>query len=173
MSEVRVAAPDPSWGAAFQREATRVRAAFGEQAVEIHPIGSTAIDGIYAKPIIDILLLVDDLAIADAGTLSMQGLGYEACGEFGIPGRRYFRKNNSNGVRTHQVHSFVRESDEARRHIAFRDYMNAHASVAQEYSVLKQRLAKEFPSDMEAYIDGKDEFIKRHEARALAEQISQ
>jgi GrpB-like predicted nucleotidyltransferase (UPF0157 family) len=172
MSEVCVAPPDPSWIAQFQHEAERIRAAFGVQSVEIHHIGSTAINGIYAKPIIDILLLVEDLSVADAGTPAMRALGYEARGEFGIPGRRYFRKDDSNGTRTHHVHSFVRESDEATRHLAFRDYMNAHPSIAQEYGLLKQRLAKEFPSDMEAYMDGKDKFIKHHEALALAECAS-
>jgi GrpB-like predicted nucleotidyltransferase (UPF0157 family) len=173
MSEVRVVPPDPSWVAQFQHEAKRIRGAFGEQRIEIRHIGSTAINGIHAKPIIDILLTVEDLSVVDHGIVAMQALGYEAQGEFGIPGRRYFRKNDSNGTRTHHVHSFVHDSDAAKRHLAFRDYMNAHPNIAQEYSSLKQRLAREFPTDMEAYMDGKDAFIKHHEALALAEYATE
>jgi GrpB-like predicted nucleotidyltransferase (UPF0157 family) len=169
MLAVCVVAPDLSWSARFEVEAALIQAAFGELDIEIHHIGSTAIEGIYAKPIIDILLLVEDLSVAERGTSAMQGLGYDALGEFGIPGRRYFRKNNANGVRTHHVHAFAHGSEAATRHLAFRDYMNTHPSIAKEYSLLKQRLAREFPNDMEAYIDGKDGFIKRHQALALAQ----
>lgn len=173
MSEVRVVPPHPSWVAQFRDEAKRIRGAFGEQRIEIHHIGSTAINGIHAKPIVDILLTVEHLSVVDHGTSAMQALGYEALGEFGIPGRRYFRKNDSNGTRTHHVHSFVHDSDAAKRHLAFRDYMNAHPNIAQAYSSLKQRLAREFPSDMEAYMDGKNKFIKHHETLAVSEFTSQ
>jgi GrpB-like predicted nucleotidyltransferase (UPF0157 family) len=173
MSEVRVVPPDPLWSARFQEEATLIRAILGESKIEIHHIGSTAIIGIYAKPVIDMLLLADDLTVVDAKTAAMKSLGYEALGEFGISGRRYFRKNSPIGIRTHQVHSFSRGNLDAVRHLAFRDYMNSHPEIAHEYSLLKQRLAKEFPNDMEAYMDGKDEFIKFHQTRALSMRPSQ
>jgi GrpB-like predicted nucleotidyltransferase (UPF0157 family) len=171
--EVYVAPPNASWGARFHHEAGLISAAFIEHDIEIHHVGSTAIKGIYAKPVIDILLLVDDLSIADSKVSAMQGLGYQALGEYGIVGRRYFRKNAANGTRTHHVHLFRHGSNEAMRHLAFRDYMNAHPDVAQEYSSLKLQLADAFPDDAEAYMDGKDSFIKRHEALALAEYASQ
>jgi GrpB-like predicted nucleotidyltransferase (UPF0157 family) len=171
MSEVRVVPPDRSWPAHFQSEADRIRAVFAECCVSIHHIGSTAIRDIFAKPIIDILLVVETMEMLDDKSPAMRTIGYEAMGEFGIPGRRYFRKNSASGVRTHHVHSFVQGSAEVERHLAFRDYMNAHPVVAREYSVLKQHLANEFPNDMDAYMDGKDTFIKRHEALALAERV--
>jgi GrpB-like predicted nucleotidyltransferase (UPF0157 family) len=168
MSEVRVVPPDPSWPTQFQIEAARIRQVFTECDVEIHHIGSTAIRGIFAKPIVDMLLVADNLEVFDDNIPTMQAIGYEAMGEFGIPGRRYFRKNSASGVRTHHLHSFARGSAEAERHLAFRDYMNSHPEIANEYSALKQQLASEFPDDMNAYMDGKDSFIKLHEARALA-----
>jgi GrpB-like predicted nucleotidyltransferase (UPF0157 family) len=170
MSEVRVVPPDSSWVAQFQLEASLIRAALFKHNIEIHHIGSTAIAGIYAKPIIDMMLLIDDLSIADNETAAIQALGYEALGEFGIPGRRYFRKNASSGIRTHHLHAFERHNENGIRHIAFRDYMNSHPIVAQKYSMLKQRLAKEFSCDMESYMDGKDEFIKQHQALALSKR---
>src|SRR5262245_33527686 len=102
--EIHVVSPDPAWATAYEEEARRLRAALGDVAVEVHHIGSTAIHGIYAKPIIDILLVVADLNNLDRQIERMLELGYESMGEFGIPGRRYFRKNSPQGVRTHQVH---------------------------------------------------------------------
>lgn len=136
--------------------------------LDIHHIGSTAIPGIFAKPIIDILVVVDSLATIEAKSSAMCELGYEALGEHGIVGRRYFRKNSANGIRTHQVHSFARGSSDVVRHLAFRDYMRACLEAAQAYSVLKQKLAIEFPEDIQAYVDGKNEFVKHHESLALA-----
>ncbi|HEY7680345.1 MAG TPA: GrpB family protein, partial [Terriglobia bacterium] len=141
--------------------------------VALHHIGSTAIPGIFAKPIIDILLEVDDVKGLDSRTSAMQGLGYEGLGEFGIPGRRYFRKNNSSGIRTHQVHAFQSGSSEIERHLAFRDYIIAHPQEARRYSELKRALAKQHPEDIESYMDGKDPYIKEHEQKALTWRKSQ
>lgn len=170
---VRVVSPRPEWPAEFELEAGRIRSALEGGEFLIHHIGSTAIHGIFAKPIIDILLVVQDgLSSLDSRVSAMPSLGYEAMGEFGIVGRRYFRKNSRSGVRTHQVHAFEQGSADVERHLAFRDYMNAHPEAAQAYSSLKQRLAHEFPNDIEAYMDGKDAFIKQHERLALSWQSS-
>ncbi len=88
-------------------------------------------------------------------------------GEFGIPGRRYFRKDTSSGIRTHQIHTFQAGSSEVERHLAFRDYMIAHPKEARNYTDLKRKLAAKHPDDIEAYMDGKDPYIKEHEAKAM------
>ena len=165
--DVRVVPYDPDWPAAFAVEAECIRSALRDVPVEVHHIGSTAIPEIFAKPIIDILLVVPSLELLDSQVPSMEALGYESLGEFGIVGRRYFRKTTTTGVRTHQVHAFEAGSTGARRHLAFRDYMRSHPEAAQEYSLLKQRLATEFPQSMQDYIDGKDAFVKHHESLAL------
>ena len=152
----------------FGDEAARLTGALGDVVAALHHIGSTAIPGIHAKPVIDMLLEVPTLASLDARSPVMESLGYEAMGEFGIPGRRYFRRNDASGTRTHQVHSFVAGSAEATRHLAFRDYMRAHPDVAREYGALKARLAEEYPDSMDAYMDGKDAFVKQHERLALS-----
>ena len=71
----------------------------------------------------------------------MEALGYEAMGEFGLVGRRYFRKENPANIRTHHVHIYQANSPEVKRHLAFRDYMIAHPQDAEQYSLLKQKLA--------------------------------
>ena len=159
---------DPAWSTKFETEANVVREVFGAVMSAIHHIGSTAIPNICAKPIIDMLVEVESLDALDERTSIIEGEGYEALGEFGIPGRRYFRKDNSTGKREYQIHAFVADSLELDRHIAFRDYLRSHSSIAKEYSDLKVRLAKQHPSDLEAYINGKDPFIKSTEKAALA-----
>jgi GrpB-like predicted nucleotidyltransferase (UPF0157 family) len=89
-------------------------------------------------------------------------------GEFGIPGRRYFRRDDHTGLRTHNVHAFRHDSPHVARHLAFRDFMRAHPELARRYSDLKRALAEQHPHDIEAYMDGKDGFVKDIEARALA-----
>ena len=156
----------PRWRDAFAAETRHISAALGANAVAIHHIGSTAIPDIHAKPVIDLLVEVADVAELDARSSAMQSLGYEVMGEYGIPGRRYFRKDDQHGIRTHQIHAFRAGSAEAERHLAFRDYMLAHPAHARAYGELKRKLAEEYPHDMDGYIDGKDGFIKEMDRRA-------
>ena len=165
--KVRVVAHDPSWCVAYQREAKRIRGALGRIVVELHHIGSTAIPGILAKPIIDLCLEVCDTRQLDGANSAMEALGYAARGEFGIPGRRLFLRDNASGIRTHHVHAFETGSPEVRRHVAFRDYMIAHPNAAEAYSRLKGQLARDHANDREAYIAGKEPFIEQYQARAL------
>jgi GrpB-like predicted nucleotidyltransferase (UPF0157 family) len=163
-----VAPYDPQWPAEFERAAAELVLVIGENLVAVHHIGSTSIPGIHAKPVIDILLAVRDLAAIDACGDGISQLGYEVKGEFGIPERRYFRRDDASGRRTHQIHAFVSGSPHIGRHLVFRDFLREHPQLAGEYSRLKQRLAAEHPHDMDAYMDGKDAFIKDTEQRALA-----
>jgi GrpB-like predicted nucleotidyltransferase (UPF0157 family) len=145
-----------------------VASALGELLLAIHHIGSTAIPGIDAKPIIDMLAVVNAISEVDSRNAELQALGYEAMGEYGIPGRRYFRKDDAGGNRTHQIHAFQEGSPQIERHLAFRDFLRAHGEFADQYVALKRRLAELHPTDIEAYATGKDEFIKEMNARAAA-----
>lgn len=164
--KVEVVLHNPAWRDAFEEESKQIALVMGENVVAIHHIGSTAIPTIYAKPIVDFLIEVKDITQVDEQSTAMETLGYEAMGEFGLPGRRYFRKNSSLGIRTHHVHAYEVGSPEIDRHLAFRDYMIAHPKDAQRYSELKRELAKQYPQDIEAYMDGKDGFIKEMEKKA-------
>jgi GrpB-like predicted nucleotidyltransferase (UPF0157 family) len=165
---IEVVPHNPTWRNEFESESKRVTSALGENVVVVHHIGSTAIPNIYAKPITDLLVEVIDITQVDERNSAMEALGYEIMGELGIPGRRYFRKDNEAGVRTHHVHTFEAASLEVERHLAFRDYMIAHPEDAQKYSELKRELVKKLHwSDIEGYMDGKDAFIKEMEKRAV------
>ncbi len=168
MQRVQLVPHDPRWEEEFARESSAVARAMGDLLVAIHHIGSTAIPGIRAKPIIDVLAVVNDIARVDDQASRLQGLGYEAKGEFGIPGRRYFRKDDAMGNRTHHLHTFQVGSPQIERHLAFRDFLRAHREYAVEYDALKGRLVELHPADMASYVDGKDAFIKEMDARAAA-----
>jgi GrpB-like predicted nucleotidyltransferase (UPF0157 family) len=166
MRKVEVVPHNTQWRDEFEAEAKHVAAALGENVVAIHHIGSTAIPNIYAKPVVDLLVEVRDVTEVGGRSSAMESLGYEVMGEYGIPGRRYFRKDNQEGIRTHNIHAFEAGSAEVERHLAFRDYMIAHPEAAQRYSELKRRLAEEHPQSMDGYMDGKDSFIKEFDRRA-------
>jgi GrpB-like predicted nucleotidyltransferase (UPF0157 family) len=95
---------DPEWARSFSKEASAIENAINGVAIVLQHIGSTAIHGILAKPIIDLLGEVDDLTAIDERSSALERLGYEAMGAYGIEGRRYFRKINADGVRTHHLH---------------------------------------------------------------------
>ncbi|HVF47358.1 MAG TPA: GrpB family protein [Pyrinomonadaceae bacterium] len=168
MSKVEVVPYDPAWRTAFKAEARVVADAMGENLMAIHHIGSTSIPGIYAKPVIDILVEVSNINYVDNAGAAMELLGYEVMGEFGIEGRRYFRKDRSAGMRTHQIHTFQTGSPHIQRHLAFRDYLIAHPTDALAYSDLKRRLVRENGGDTELYMDGKDDFIRETDRKASA-----
>lgn len=157
----------PEWPDMFQEEKEKIEGILGSGLTAVHHIGSTAVPGLSAKPILDIMPVVADIAGADLRVQQFEEQGYEYMGEFGIPGRRYLRKER-NGIRTHHIHIFGVESQrDIRRHLAVRDYLRAHAAAAKAYGALKRRLARQFPEDLEAYCDGKDAFVKQLERDAL------
>jgi len=108
-----------------------------------------------------------NLQFLDQCAPDMEHLSYQVMGEFGIPGRRYFRSDSLDSVRTHQVYAFQLGSVEIDRHLAFRDYMKAHPEAAASYSRQKKHLASQHQNDPSAYMEGKGAFMKEHEARAL------
>ena len=93
----------------------------------------------------------------------MEKLGYQAWGEFGIPGRRYFPKGHT--LRTHQVHIFQSGDAQIARHLNFRDYMRSHPTEAKQYEALKIDLAQRFRYDIDGYTTGKDAFIQDMDRR--------
>ena len=172
MRKVEVVPHNPEWQRAFELEAQYVSSSLSDNVIEVYHIGSTSIPGIYAKPILDLMVAVRSIIQVDLHNSAMAAQGYEAMGEYGIPGRRYFRKDNAAGIRTHHVHVFEAGSDHIQRHLAFRDYMRAHPDEAQAYSDLKRQLAKAHPTDIEAYMDGKDGFIQAMDIKAAAWRLA-
>ena len=162
----------PEWDTMFKVESKKIKKILGKNCVGVYHIGSTLVKGLPAKPIIDIMPVVKDISLVDAHNGEFEALGYECRGEFGIPGRRFFAKGGDN--RTHHIHIFEQSNQtDIQRHIAVRDYLNAHSDTAAEYAALKKKLAAEFPFDNDGYCDGKDEYMKSLEEKALHWQEKQ
>jgi GrpB-like predicted nucleotidyltransferase (UPF0157 family) len=158
----------------FAEERARLQASIGKWAVAIEHVGSTAIPGIAAKPIIDIGVALNQFSDALHCITPLVETGWVCMGEFGIPGRIFFRKvtdtpepgQSPNGIgRTHQVHMYARDHEQFINHLALRDYLRANADARQEYEDLKRRLADEH-ADIEAYADAKSDFIRKILKRA-------
>jgi GrpB-like predicted nucleotidyltransferase (UPF0157 family) len=157
----------PAWPAAFEQEATRLRLLLGDELVRVHHIGSTSVPGLAAKPIIDLLPLVRDIAAIDGLTPRLEHAGYQAWGEYGLAGRRYFTKDDG-AYRTHNIHIYQVDDPERERHLAFCAYLRHHAQIRDEYAALKREVYAQHPDDIIAYNDGKNTWIKAVEAVALA-----
>ncbi|WP_349729860.1 GrpB family protein [Peribacillus frigoritolerans] len=164
MRKVEVVPYRKEWSKLFHDECEKLQGIFGPELIKLYHIGSTAIPAIHAKPVIDILAVVKDVECVADFNKEMHEIGYDARGENGIAGRRFFCKGGDE--RTHHIHLFQKGHDEIARHLAFRDYLLAHPGEAQRYSRLKQRLAAEFPDDIKGYVNGKDDFIKKSDERA-------
>jgi GrpB-like predicted nucleotidyltransferase (UPF0157 family) len=166
--EVELVPHNPAWADMAQAQAARLKGVLGDNLVAVHHIGSTAIPGIAAKPIVDLLPVVADLAALDAARPAVEALGYAWRGEFGLPGRRYCVLSDGAGTRLVQAHCYQADSPEIERHLAYRDYMRAHPDQAARYEAEKRRAAALHPNDSLAYNGAKSDWIKAAEKRAAA-----
>ncbi|MFT7581585.1 MAG: GrpB-like predicted nucleotidyltransferase (UPF0157 family) [Myxococcota bacterium] len=167
MDEIELHPYDPSWPPAYDREAASLHgslSAHGHARSEILHIGSTAVPGLAAKPIIDIMLVVPDLAIARSEFPAvLDALGYDFWADGPDPARLFFVKGMPprGPKRTHHVHVVAPEPAVLKRHVGFRDYLRAHPDIAAEYGRLKQGLATAHRNDREAYTKAKNGFVER------------
>jgi len=160
---------DSDWPRQFQREAAAVRSALGELLLGIEHVGSTAVSGLAAKPIIDLIAYVPAFNDGFACVAPLAALGYESEGEYGIEGRHYFRRYEDD-VTTHHLHMYARDDAPTRHEIVFRDFLLAHPKVAREYATLKDALAARHRHERVAYTEARTDFITDVLRRAAASQ---
>jgi len=161
---------DPAWTEKARAESARIKGALGEALIVVHHIGSTAIPGIRAKPIVDLLPIVRTIVELDGLRTLVEGLGYGWWGEYGLEGRRYCTLDDpTSGRRQVQLHFYEEASPRIVRHLAFRDYLRSRPDLAHEYEAEKMRCRDLHPMDSHAYTDCKDAWIKRVEAEALVQ----
>jgi GrpB-like predicted nucleotidyltransferase (UPF0157 family) len=135
----------------------------------VHHVGSTAIPGISAKPILDLMPIARKLTELDHCQDALKSLDYEWWGELGLPGRRYCtRSDPKTGRRLVQLHCYEQGSTEIERHLAFRDYLREHPAIARAYDQQKRRCAALHPDNSHEYSDCKSAWIKAIETDALA-----
>jgi GrpB-like predicted nucleotidyltransferase (UPF0157 family)/GNAT superfamily N-acetyltransferase len=156
-----------TWKRAFATEKRLWMGMLGPDLLGIHHIGSTAVPGIKAKPVVDILAVVRFHKRLDELTPVLAAHGYEAKGENRIPGRRYFQKN-VRGRRAFHVHAYEKGHPEIETHLLFRDHMRANRPDALAYERLKVKLARRYRNDKKRYGLGKDRYIQGIIAKARA-----
>jgi GrpB-like predicted nucleotidyltransferase (UPF0157 family) len=167
--EVAIHSYDHKWAASFLQEKEHLRRCLPTELIgRIEHFGSTAVPGLAAKPIVDILVEVKDLTSTKERIVPiLEAQGYEyfwrpTHGDNGPPFYAWFIKRNPNtGARTHHIHMVEATFDEHWDRLLFRDYLIDHPDVAKEYEELKVRLASAFPLDRVAYTQGKTEFAVR------------
>jgi GrpB-like predicted nucleotidyltransferase (UPF0157 family) len=153
---------DPGWPRLAADEIKQVGNALEAKAVE--HIGSTSVPGLAAKPIIDLLAGLDAPELPPERVAAMEELGYEYLGEYGLPGRLYFRKGDP---RTFHVHAVELGGRQWARHLAVRDYLRSSPEEVALYAAAKHSVAAAASGDWDAYCDGKGAFVDDLERRAL------
>lgn len=158
--EVIVLSYQESWKDDFEKITQELRAVLGELAIRIEHVGSTAVEGLAAKPIIDI-----DVVIAQETDLSMvveklASIGYVHEGNLGIEGREAFAYSGKEYLQCHHLYVCPKNSLELKRHLAFRDYLRSHPDAVAIYGATKMKAAQLFPKNIESYMAYKASVIE-------------
>lgn len=154
---VRLIDYDDRWPDLYTAEAGRLLAESEQLPVALEHIGSTAIPGMCAKPVLDILAGRPPEVQPVPYVSAFERAGYEHRGEREIGGRNFFRRGKP---RSYHIHLVELGGQLWCEYLAFRDYLRTHADAAMRYADLKRALARQFPRDREAYIDGKGPFVQ-------------
>jgi GrpB-like predicted nucleotidyltransferase (UPF0157 family) len=156
--EVRLLDAHKAWADAFQLEKVLIINAVGDHILEIQHVGSTAMPGVPAKPVLDILVGVEDFDEASVCVAALENIGYCYRHEYGIPRRHYFVKGDP---RTHHLHMVERDSNHWTLTMAFRDFLNRDSESASAYAEAKRSLAATYSRDRRAYQREKDKVVER------------
>ena len=159
--QVTVGPYDPGWPKDFEEIKQELTAALGPLALHIEHVGSTAVPGLAAKPIIDIDIVIEDSSRLPSVIKALSSLGYSYEGDLGIADREAFSYQGKEHLCTHHLYVCPQYSAELRRHLLFRDYLRDHPQTAAEYGALKQRAAALFPQDIDSYCNYKAPCIEK------------
>ena len=152
---------DDQWKQDFQKIRSELIDALGRLTIGIEHVGSTSVQGLSAKPIIDMDVVIKDYSQWDAVKSALEKIGYRHEGNLGIIGREAFKYDGKEHLRKHHLYVCPEDSPELKRHIAFRDFLRTHPDAVHEYSHIKEEGAKLYPYDIEGYIEHKSPFIEK------------
>jgi GrpB-like predicted nucleotidyltransferase (UPF0157 family) len=165
---VQIVPYDPVWPEIAARHMTQL-SAMGSLFVTTHHIGSTSVPGLSAKPVVDLIGLVDDLGELERHRTDMEALGYVWHGAFGVEGRLFFTWDDpQTGARVVNLHCYETHSANAALQLAFRNYLRAFPDVAADYSREKRRAMALFPDNSTLYAEEKGPFIRATLEKAKA-----
>ena len=152
---------DKHWEQEFLTIKDELQDALGPLALAIEHVGSTSVQGLSAKPIIDIDVIIENSYMLGYVIASLARIGYRHEGNFGIVDREAFQYEGKDHLQRHHLYVCPKDSAELKRHIAFRDYLRTHPDAVREYSRIKEKGARQFPNDIERYIEYKSPFIEK------------
>jgi GrpB-like predicted nucleotidyltransferase (UPF0157 family) len=163
---VRIVDYDSVWPVMAEQELRRIKEAVGDVAVRLEHVGSTAVPGLAAKPIIDLQLSVAAIEPRERYVAPLERLGYLFAPAPESPDYHFFAKPPER-PRTHHLHVCETRSDHEFRHVAVRDFLRRHPDEAARYAAVKREVVAHHPQDRLAYIDGKDAYVTALERRAV------
>ena len=149
------------WKQDFLAIKAELTEALGPLAIRIEHVGSTSVQGLSAKPVIDIDVVMKDYSVLEDVVSALDRIGYRHEGDLGIAGREAFKYDGKEHLKKHHLYVCPEDSPELRRHIAFRDHLRTHPEAVREYSRIKEEGAKRYPDDIERYIEHKSPFIEK------------
>ena len=152
---------DPRWKQDFEAIRRELTLGLGSLALAIEHVGSTSVEGLAAKPVIDIDVVIRDDTPLEAVVSALAGIGYEHEGDLGIPQREAFRYDSKPHLKKHHLYVCPESSRELRRHTVFRDHLRTHPEDAEEYSRVKLEAARLYPNDIDGYIAHKEPTIRK------------
>ena len=164
---VRLSHYSKLWQKHFHAEERRLRRHTGQSKLILEHIGSTAIPGLDAKPIIDMAMMLPTLRRLPFWVKNMEMAGYTYKGEYGLPGRHFFTRGNPV---THHLHLVAKGSEHWSRWILFRDYLRNHLDEAEKYNRFKKQLALKYANNRDAYTQAKTPLINQVLTKAIKEQ---
>ena len=158
--KVTVLPYDRAWKTAFEEIKQELDAAIGDLVLNIEHVGSTSVEGLSAKPCVDIDVVVEDYTKFETLVDRLSAIGYIHEGDLGIRDREAFKYENKPHLMTHHLYVCPAWSAELHRHVTFRDYLRAHPEAAARYGAVKETAARLFPEDIEGYIAYKSPCIE-------------
>ena len=159
-ARVIVAPYDVAWKSAFEDIKIEIERALGDLIIGIEHVGSTSVEGMSAKPCIDVDVIIKDYSVFDAVVSKLASIGYIHEGNLGIKDREAFKYKDKPHLMTHHLYVCPQNSEELRRHITFRDFLRSNAEAARKYSSVKETAAELFPNDIDKYIEYKSPCIE-------------
>ena len=159
-SRVLVVPYDNSWKSAFEDIKREIEKAIGDVIVGIEHVGSTSVEGMSAKPCIDIDVIIEDYSVFDSVVSKLKAIGYIHEGDLDIKDREAFKYTDKQHLQKHHLYVCPRYSAELHRHITFRDYLRSNPEAARRYSSIKAQAADLFPNDIDKYIEYKSPCIE-------------
>jgi GrpB-like predicted nucleotidyltransferase (UPF0157 family) len=160
-SIVRVVPYDPEWKNEFLKIKTMIVDCTGDLIIDVVHVGSTAIEGLASKPIIDIDVVIDSYDIFLVVKDRLSEIGFEHEGNLGVEGREAFKRTVVDDFMPYHLYVCPKDGKGYLEHIAFRDYLRDHPEAVKAYGELKIRLAEQFRTDITAYVNAKREFVQK------------